>query len=226
MSFRAVLFDLDGTLLDTLADIAESTNTALIRLGFRPHKVDAYRYFIGDGREALAYRALPEGHRDPTTVAKVVTLINTEYDFHWADNTHPYPGIADLLDSLSMRDIKMTVLSNKAHRFTEMMVSSMLARWHFDMIVGASPEVPKKPDPTTAILIANQVGIPPSEFIYLGDSDIDMKTAVAAGMYPVGALWGFRSANELLSGGALALVKEPGELLRLIFRNDESVRPS
>ena len=217
MSFRAVLFDLDGTLLDTLKDIAESTNTALSRLGFPPHKVDAYRYFIGDGREVLAFRALPEKHRDPAMVDKLEALINTEYDSHWADNTRPYPGITDLLDSLSKRGVRMTVLSNKAHRFTELEVSSLLARWHFDVVMGASSEIPKKPDPSTAILIANQIGIPPSEFIYLGDSDIDMKTALAAGMYPVGALWGFRSADELLSSGALALVKKPLELLRLIF---------
>ena len=216
MSFRAVLFDLDGTLLNTLKDIAESTNMALSRLGFPPHELDAYRYFIGDGREALAFRALPEEHRDPVTVDKMVTLINTEYDFHWADNTHPYQGITDLLDSLSVIGIKMTILSNKAHRFTELMVSRMLSRWHFDMVVGALPDIPKKPDPATAILIANQIGIPPSEFIYLGDSDIDMKTALAAGMYPVGALWGFRSSHELLSGGALVLIKQPGELLHLI----------
>ncbi len=112
----------------------------------------------------------------------------------------------------------MTVLSNKAHDLTEMMVSRMLARWHFEMVLGALPSIPKKPDPAAALQIARQLALSPSEFIYLGDSDVDMKTASAAGMYPVGALWGFRSADELQAGGAKALIAQPLDLLRLIFQ--------
>jgi phosphoglycolate phosphatase len=216
VKFKAVLFDLDGTLLDTLQDIAISTNNALLRLGYPGHATETYKSFIGDGREELARRALPEKKRNPVMVNKLVALINEEYTAHWEDNTALYPGISDMLDTLTEKGIALTVLSNKAHEFTALMVSRLLAQWQFAIVRGALPDVAKKPDPLAAINIAEELGIPSSEFIYLGDSDIDMKTAIGAGMYPVGALWGFRSADELRSGGAKKLVKEPGDLLRLI----------
>jgi phosphoglycolate phosphatase len=121
-----------------------------------------------------------------------------------------------LLDALTDRGVKLAVLSNKAHNFTELMVSRMLARWHFDEVVGASASVPRKPDPTVALQIAQRLKFPPAAFIYLGDSDIDMMTAVAAGMYPVGARWGFRSAGELLASGAKMVINQPCDLLRLL----------
>ena len=107
----------------------------------------------------------------------------------------------------------MAILSNKAHDSTEMMVSKMLSRWHFEAVVGLLPSVPKKPDPSAALQIAQQLGIHTTEFLYLGDSDIDMKTAIGADMYPVGVLWGFSSAKELLAGGAKALIEHPNDLL-------------
>ena len=216
MSHTAVLFDLDGTLLDTLQDIADSTNQALCQLGFPQHEPEAYKDFIGEGREVLAARSLPEQQRDPDTVSQLVVRINREYSKCWPDHTCPYPGIPSLLDQLAANKIKMAILSNKAHSLTKMMVSKMLSHWHFDVVVGASPAIPKKPDPTAAWQIARRLGIYPAEFLYLGDSDIDMKTATAAGMYPVGALWGFRTANELLAGGAAVLVEHPRDILRLL----------
>ena len=216
MTYRAVLFDLDGTLLDTLQDIADSVNKALSHLGFPQHELEAYKYFVGEGREVLAIRALPEHHRDASTVGKLAACMDEEYSKHWADNTYPYQGIPDLLDALTISDIKMAILSNKPHNFTEMMVSKLLWRWHFEIVVGALPSVPKKPDPTAALQIARRLGIQPSEFLYLGDSGIDMKTATGADMYPVGALWGFRSADELLASGAKTLVEHPSDLLHLL----------
>jgi phosphoglycolate phosphatase len=216
VKFKAVLFDLDGTLLDTLQDIADSTNQALCQLGFPQHELESYRYFIGDGREALAMRALPEQHRDKAMVSQTVARINEEYSRRWADYTHPYQGIPDLLDDLTARNIKMAVLSNKAHQLTEMMVSRMLAPWHFDCVVGASPALPNKPEPTAALQIAQRLNIQPAEFIYLGDSDVDMRTATRAGMYPVGALWGFRSLDELITSGARQVIEHPPDLLRLL----------
>jgi phosphoglycolate phosphatase len=216
MKYRAVLFDLDGTLLDTLQDIADSANKALHHLGFPRHELEAYKYFVGDGREILAIRSLPEHHRDTAKVRKLVDLINREYSKCWADHTRPYRGITALLDDLTVKRIKIAVLSNKAHELTEMMVSKMLSRWHFDAVVGASSSIPKKPDPTAALKITRQLGILPSEFLYLGDSDIDMKTAANAGMHPVGALWGFRTRDELIAGGAKALIENPCDLLRLL----------
>lgn len=213
MTYRAVLFDLDGTLLDTLWDIANSANRVLSRLGFPQHEVEAYKHFVGDGMEALASRILPVSHRDTITVAKVVTRINKEYSQHWGDTTRLYEGIADLLQTLTERHIKMAVLSNKPDDFTKLTVSRLLPLWRFNPVIGAQPSVPRKPDPTAALEIAQRLNILPDEFLYVGDTDTDMKTASAAGMYPIGALWGFRSAEELLANGAKALIQHPTDLL-------------
>ena len=121
-----------------------------------------------------------------------------------------------MLNEVTIRNTKIAVLSNKDDDSTELMVSQMLSQWHFEAVVGALPSVAKKPDPTAALRIAQQLGIQPIECIYLGDSDIDMRTAIGAGMYPVGVLWGFRSAEELLSSGAKALIEYPNDLLAFI----------
>ena len=216
MAYRALLFDLDGTLLDTLQDIADSANSALAYFGFPQHELDAYRYFVGDGVETLAIRALPEDRRDQMTVGKVVARIDEAYSLRWANNTRPFQGIPELLDALTNIGIRMAILSNKGQSFAELTVSTLLPDWHFDLVVGAQPSIPRKPDPTAALQIARQMSLIPTEFLYLGDSAVDMKTAVAANMYPIGALWGYRTANELLTGGARALVEKPTHVLSLL----------
>lgn len=216
MTFKAVLFDLDGTLLNTLQDIADCGNTVLAALGLPQHKLAAYRYFVGDGRDALVARILPENQRDAATVAKVAIAFDREYDLHWTDNTRPYVGVPALLQDLSERSLRMAVVSNKPDGITRLAVSRLLPRWQFEVVLGARPAVPKKPDPAAALEVARTMGLAPADFLYLGDSDIDMRTAQAAGMFPVGALWGFRSAAELRQGGAAALIAEPGELLKLL----------
>lgn len=213
MKYSAVLFDLDGTLLDTLTDLVDSVNSALGYLNFPQHESETYKYFIGNGREALAFRALPENQRSPVMVEKLVTYFNEEYTRRWANNTHPYQGVPELLDALTSRGITMAILSNKPHDFTELMVSKLLSRWQFDSVTGALPSVPKKPDPTAALKITRQLDVRPVEFLYLGDTDVDMETATAAGMYPVAALWGFRTAGELLAAGARSLIQQPTDLL-------------
>ena len=216
MKYKAVLFDLDGTLLDTLKDIADSVNAALSQFGFPVHKVEAYKYFIGDGREVMVSRALPERCREEATVSKVATCVNKEYAKRWPNNARPYAGIPRLLDALSNRDIRTVILSNKPDDFTKLMASKLLSRWQFEVVAGSRPLLPRKPDPSAAMQIALQLNIQPSEFLYLGDSGVDMMTAVAAGMYPVGALWGFRDADELLAQGARELIKHPPDLLSLL----------
>jgi phosphoglycolate phosphatase len=215
MAYRAVLFDLDGTLLDTLKDIADSVNIALAQLGFPQHEVEAYKYFVGDGRVALATRALPEDYRNQANVDRLATYIEREYSKRWAIHTKVYEGISDLLQSLADLGIKMSILSNKPQDSTDETVSRLLSQWRFELVLGAQPSIPMKPDPTSALQIANELNIPPAEFIYLGDTDVDMKTAALAGMYPLGALWGFRTADELLAGGAKELIPYPTDLLRL-----------
>lgn len=216
MNFKAVIFDLDGTLLDTLEDIALSMNSVLTRAGFSSHPVTAYRGFVGEGITNLARRVLPEEHRNETTAGHMVAEMLIEYGKHWVDHTLPYPGITDLLDALTGKEIRMAVLSNKMERFTKEMIATLLSSWTFAEVIGASTSLPPKPDPSGALLIARTLGVREEEFLYLGDSNIDMKTAVQAGMFPVGALWGFQSADELRDAGARVLIQEPGDLLKLI----------
>jgi phosphoglycolate phosphatase len=211
-----VLFDLDGTLLDTLQDLANSVNNVLVRSDFPPHKVGDYKYFVGSGMKNTVTQALPEDQRGQANVDELYAQMEEEYSKNWRENTRPYPGIPELLDALIASGIKMSILSNKPQGSTEQMVSALLAQWHFEIVVGAQPSIPLKPDPAAALQIAKQMNISPLEFVYLGDSAIDMKTAIAAEMYPVGALWGFRTENELLSAGAQQLISKPIHLLGII----------
>ncbi len=220
MPFRAVLFDVDGTLLDTLQDLADSVNAVLIRSAYPPHDADAYRYFIGDGSTELARRALPESVRDAVDLDAMVQTIDEEYTRRWAVHTHPYPGIPTLLTAISRLGLKQCVLSNKKQSFTGMTLAHFLPEHHFDIVIGAQPGLPRKPDPTTALYIARQVKVNPADFIYVGDTATDMQTAAAAGMYPVGVLWGFRDAAELLNSGAAVLAAKPDDILTLLEKRN------
>jgi phosphoglycolate phosphatase len=216
MTFKAVLFDLDGTLLDTLADLADSSNAALAAMGLPEHPLEAYKYFVGDGLEKLVRRAIGTENGSEAAVARGIQLTQQEYARRWADKTRPYPGIPDLLDRLTALAIRMTVFSNKPDEFTRLCVTRLLSAWHFEVIQGATAELPKKPDPRGALAIATKLGLAPAEILYLGDTNTDMWTAVVAGMYPVGALWGFRAADELRAAGAAVLVASPMEVLALL----------
>ncbi len=213
--YKAILFDLDGTLLDTLRDLADAGNAALRELGFSLHSMEDYKYFIGKGMEQLTRQILPAEKRDKQTVARCLALVKQYYNQYWKRNSRPYPGIAELLTELEKRGIVKVVFSNKPDEFTGVMIRELLPRWYFEIIRGALPGTPIKPDPMAALQIAAEVKIEPQKFIYLGDSATDMQTANAAGMYAVGVLWGFRTAEELLKGGAKVLVKEPREVLNL-----------
>ncbi len=216
MKWEAVLFDLDGTLLDTIQDLTDSMNIALSRLGFPGHDVDTCKEFVGDGVEMFALRSLPNNRRDEATVAKCAAAMREEYGKRWARKTRPYDGIPELLDGLTLRNLKLAVLSNKPEEPTKAMVAELLSQWRFYPVAGARPSVPKKPDPTRAMDISRQLDVPPEQFLYLGDTGTDMKTARAAGMFAVGALWGFRTAEELTANGAEALVEYPMDVLRLL----------
>lgn len=216
MKYRAVLFDLDGTLLDTLRDIASCGNAVLSQRGLPRHGLAAYKQFVGDGRDALVARSLPESLRDKATVAEVAAAFDREYERHWADSTHPYAGVPDLLRSLVSRGLRLAVVTNKPDEHAKLALSELLPEWHFDVILGARPGMPRKPDPAGALEAAREMKLAPADFIYLGDSGIDMRTARAAGMFPAGALWGFRGAEELLRAGAEELFDKPLDLLRLL----------
>jgi phosphoglycolate phosphatase len=215
MKYKAVLFDLDGTLLDTLHDIADSMNAVLGKNGFASHPVERYKKFIGGGVGDLARRVLPDGV-DDATAADISMQMRAEYAHRWGVKTRLYPGIDAMLNGLVERNLWLSILSNKPDDFTRVMCEHFLGAWPFRIIMGASDKFSKKPDPSAALYIARHMEIDPAEFLYLGDSDVDMKTAVAAGMLPIGALWGFRDERELLAYGAKQLLRKPEDMLPLV----------
>lgn len=214
---QAVLFDLDGTLLDTLEDLADAVNAVLSSLGFAVHPVDAYRYFVGDGVETLMRRTLPaSAAADPALLARAVEAQRAEYRTRWKAKTRPYPGVPGLLDALEHRGVRMAILSNKPDAFVGEMVGHYFPRTPFEIARGARPGVPVKPDPGSALQVAAEMRLPPKDFLYVGDTNTDMRTARAAGMPSVGVLWGFRTEAELRESGAEGLIASPGELLGLL----------
>jgi phosphoglycolate phosphatase len=216
-NFEAILFDVDGTLLDSIQDLADSMNSTLGHFGFPIHGVDRYKYFVGDGMENLVRRALPDSvGTDSALVSECLQMMRQTYDLNWKKKTRPYPGIPELLDGLTDHNVRMAVLSNKPDYFTQKVIKELLPSWRFEIVMGERPSVPRKPDPSSAIEISERLGIRPENFLYLGDTATDMLTANAAGMFAVGALWGFRKAEELISSGAKELISTPLEILRLL----------
>jgi phosphoglycolate phosphatase len=216
MKFKAVVFDLDGTLLDTLDDLADSMNSVLAGQNYPTHDVEAYKYFVGNGMRNLVERTFPEDKRDNANIDRGLAAMRAEYANRWNNKTKPYAGIAELLDALVGNGLKVAVLSNKADDFTKLMVHNLLPDWNFELVFGERKGIPKKPDPSGAMEIARTLGVQPRECLYLGDTGVDMKTAVSAGMYPVGVLWGFRKAEELVENGARVLIDKPIRLIDLL----------
>ena len=213
MHFHAVIFDLDGTLADTLDDIAEATNHALARHGLPTHPRDAYRELVGEGVRRLVERALPPDRQD--LAGEVLEELARHYVDHMFDRSVPYPEVPELLDRLTERGIPMAVLSNKPESATRWMIDHLFGGWEFAAIVGGADGVPLKPDPAALLAIARALAVDPARCVFLGDTRTDMETAVAAGMFPVGALWGFRDRAELEAHGARAFLERPLELLDL-----------
>lgn len=216
MPYKAILFDVDGTLLNTLEDLSGAVNRVLAGKGFPTHKLEAYRYFIGDGSAMLITRALPEEKRNDDTIRSCIEMFIEDYGRNWNVRTKPYDGVTEMLDALMARGLKIAALSNKPHEFTKRCVNHLLPNWPFEVVLGYRDAVPLKPDPASALEVAKRLNIPPVDFLFLGDSAVDMKTAIAAGMYPVGVLWGFRPIEELQENGAQALIERPLEILNLL----------
>ncbi len=210
---RAVVFDLDGSLLDTLGDLADSANAVLEQLGLPTWPTAAYKDFIGEGVENLARKILPAEHHQPEQLYRWSQLFRSEYARRWAQSTRPYPHIPELLDSLTTHYVPMGILSNKPDEFTQQCVRRFLGQWPFRMVLGDRPELPRKPDPAGALRMVEALQTSPEAMLYLGDTKTDMQTARAAGMFPVGALWGFRTTEELLAHGAKLLLADPLDML-------------
>ncbi len=215
--FNAIIFDLDGTLLNTLDDLADSVNELLSNYNFPIHPVNNYKYFVGDGVQILIQRALP---RDKVENKKQLEKLINEYKIIYRSRmflkTKPYEGIADLLAELNKRLIPISVLSNKPHQETVMIIEKMFKNIKFEIIMGATDEISKKPNPSNALFISNKLMIKPDLFLYIGDTAIDMITAKNAGMIGVGVTWGFREREELEENGAKIIIDKPEEILNFL----------
>ncbi|MBA7561917.1 N-acetylmuramic acid 6-phosphate phosphatase [subsurface metagenome] len=214
MKFKAVIFDLDGTLLNTLVDLAAAVNLVLAANGFKTHPVEAYKYLVGRGMENLVRSALAAEKSDRKTILHLQRQIEAEYAKCWADTTGTYAGIPELLDGLVERNISMAVLSNKPHSFMQLIVDKFFSNWRLEAVLGARETCPKKPDPAGAKEIVSILKLREDQVLYVGDTDTDMQTAHNAGLLPVGVLWGFRTEKELRDNGAWQIAAEPAELLK------------
>ena len=210
---KAVLFDLDGTLVNSLFDLGASTNYALEKMGFPTHETEKFKIFVGDGMAKLIERALPENKRDGETINTTLQIFMEHYRAHYVDETVPYDGILELLDKLT--GVKKAVISNKADEMVIPLTKKLLGD-RFDIVCGKREGYPTKPDPTLTLEIIEKLGVASNECIFVGDSGMDMAVAKNSGCVALGVLWGFRSEEELLLNGADYIAKKPAEILEII----------
>ncbi len=211
LDVKAVIFDLDGTLIDSIRDIAAAGNQALHSLGQPTHPVDAYRQFIGEGADVLMQRALPDDqqHLTPQGLAE----FKAYYAQHLSDFSTIYEGIDDVLDALIADNIAIAVLTNKPEPAAIAILNKMMPDRPWFKIAGQRDDIPKKPDPTAALAIANELNTPPQSCAFVGDSRPDMLTATRASMIPIGALWGYRDRTELQQAGSHVELDHPHQIL-------------
>lgn len=211
---QAVIFDLDGTLVDSLRDIATLMNETLAAHALPTHPVEAYARFVGGGVSVLAERATAGIEVE---ITELTADFLSRYRREPLRHTRPYEGIAALLTVLRERPLRLAVLSNKPHDLTRAITFGLFGEETFAAVLGHRDAFPKKPDPTTALALAKQLSAPPEACVFVGDTDIDVHTATRAGMRPVGVSWGFRPTSELLAAGAELVIEHPAELLSLVL---------
>lgn len=210
---KAVIFDLDGTLADTLTTIAYFANQALETYGFSAIPKEKYRYMVGNGAKILVQRMMHEsGDDSPESFDKVYPLYNQTYDDNFLYLTAPYEGIPEILAKLKKAGVKMAVLSNKPHPTTSKVVKALFGDDTFDLVCGQKEGVPLKPDPAALFGIMKELGVTAEETVYVGDTAADMKTGKSAGVWTVGVLWGFRDEKELRDNHADAIISKAEEL--------------
>jgi haloacid dehalogenase superfamily, subfamily IA, variant 3 with third motif having DD or ED/haloacid dehalogenase superfamily, subfamily IA, variant 1 with third motif having Dx(3-4)D or Dx(3-4)E len=219
--YKACIFDLDGTLANTLNSIAFFANSALEKCGHNTIETSKYRFLVGNGADLLMHRMLNtacgEGNYSEDDVRKLRKTYDALYE---SDPTHivtNYDGMQELIRELRQAGIKLAVLSNKPHNCTEAVVEALFAPGMFDACYGQRPEVARKPSPQGALLIAEELGVKPEDCLYIGDTDTDMKTGAAAGMDTVGVLWGFRPRQELEENHAKYIVETPKEIKDILM---------
>ena len=213
---KLVIFDLDGTLLDTIADLAESANYALKQLGYPTHNVETIRTFVGNGINKLLERALPAHEQTEENVMRMRSHFVPYYDIHNADLSSPYPGIVSLLEDLQAKGILLGVASNKYQAATVKLVKQYFPTIDFVEILGQREGINVKPDPTIVFDILQKTDVSKEDVLYVGDSGVDMQTAINAGVDAVGVTWGFRPRAELESFHPMGLIDEASELMKFI----------
>ena len=213
---RLIVFDLDGTLLNSLEDLADSANWVLEQHGFPTHPVDAYRYFVGDGVRKLIERILPQEERTEARIEQCRQEFVAYYKVHMEDKTSVYEGITELLVELKNRGLKIAVATNKVHIAVKPLMEKYFPEIHFDSMIGQREGVPVKPAPQIMFDILRETGCEPSEALHVGDTATDMQLAHNAGVTPVGVLWGYRPLEELQEAGAKFIIEKPEELLGLV----------
>ncbi len=216
---KAFIFDMDGTLLDTLADIGRACNAILAAHGHPTHALPAYRRMVGNGFSRLVRSALPPAVlRDlaPDALDALVDEARRWYGQHMREHTRPYDGMPEALAELARRGLTLAVLSNKPDDFTRALVSHYFPQIPFADVRGGRPETPLKPDPTAPGAMLSQLNLEAGQCFYVGDSDVDMLTARNAGMVSVGVAWGFRGPEEVRAAGARHLLSTPAQLPELI----------
>ncbi|MDE7335340.1 MAG: HAD family hydrolase [Muribaculaceae bacterium] len=213
---KLAIFDLDGTLLNTIDDLGHAANHALEACGYPTHDIASYRFYVGNGVGRLLERVLPPDHRTPEKVAHLRQIFQEYYDRHLWDHTRPYPGIEDLLIELAARGVKLAVASNKYQSATSALVARFFPRLPFEAVHGMRPDIPAKPDPSIVFNVLLDVPTPKADVIYIGDSGVDMETARRACVESVGVTWGFRPVSELRQFLAEHIISNPADLLPLI----------
>ena len=196
---KLVIFDLDGTLLNTIADLANSTNYALKVLGYPIHEPDKYNFMVGNGINKLFERALPDGEKTEENVLRVRQEFVPYYDQHNADKSRPYPGVTELLETLQTAGMQLAVASNKYRAATEKLIAHYFPNIKFTAVFGQRESIPVKPDPIIVKEILQIAKVQEEETLYVGDSGVDMQTAINAGVTSCGVTWGFRPRTELES---------------------------
>ena len=217
MKKKLAIFDLDGTLLNTIADLAQSTNQALAACGYPIHTTEAYRFFVGNGINKLFERALPESERNEKNVLRIRSLFLPYYDRHNADFSKPYPGISNLLEELQAHGLQLAVASNKYQHATERLVAHYFPHIRFAAVFGQREGIPVKPHPQIVHDILHITPTPLEQVVYIGDSGVDMQTALHAGIDSIGVLWGFRPKEELEKFSPTWLVEKAEDITTLII---------
>ena len=220
MTKRLAIFDLDGTLLNTIADLAYSTNQALEKCGFPTHPIEAYPMFVGNGINKLFERALPEGAKSEENVLRIRAHFLPYYDEHNADYSTPYPGIPELLKNLQVTGIQLAVASNKYQRATEKLIRHYFPHIPFVAIFGQREGIPVKPHPQIVEDILELIPVKKEEVIYIGDSGVDMQTALNAEVQSIGVTWGFRPKEELMQHSPTYVVDSAKEIMELLVTGE------